>query len=70
VPSRRWSEEGFVVKNSQYAETVIAQVHSKTLQGELQWKTNANWIKAEPTSAIFVMIHFYEMGPTLQYGKA
>ena len=48
----------------EYVTAVISQVHAKTLQGGLAWKTTLpGLISAEPTPSIYVMINFDDDGP-------
>jgi hypothetical protein len=46
-----------------FAETVIGQVHAKTLQGGLTWEINRDRVAAEPTPNIRVTINFDDDGP-------
>jgi hypothetical protein len=42
----------------EYAETVIEQVHIRTLRGDLVWECFENRISADPVSSIKVLIRF------------
>jgi hypothetical protein len=46
-----------------FAETVIGQVHAKTLQGGLAWEVDRGRVAAEPTTNIQVTINFDDDGP-------
>jgi hypothetical protein len=46
-----------------FAETVIGQVHAKTLQGCLAWEIARSRVAAEPTSNIQMTINFDDDGP-------
>ncbi len=39
-----------------YAELVIEEIHSKTINGTLQWKDDQRSVAAQPTPAIRVSI--------------
>ncbi len=46
-----------------YAEIVIKEVHSKTILGQLQWKDDRRYVRAQPTPSIKVTIEYRDNGP-------
>jgi len=46
-----------------YAELVIEEVHSKTINGTLQWKDDQGSVSAQPTPAIRVSFSYEDDGP-------
>ena len=46
-----------------YAELVIEEIYSKTINGTLQWKDDQGSVSAQPTPAIRVSISYEDDGP-------
>lgn len=51
------------MRNLEFAEVVIHEVHSKTISGELKWQDRQRSVIAQPIPTISVSIYYQDDGP-------
>lgn len=59
----RFERKSRTLDKLEYAQTVIAVAHKKTLAGSLKWQTGTRYLKVTVLGKIDVMIGYSDVGP-------